>query len=38
MNLEFSKFNEENEEEFEDEEGNIFNKKLHEDLKRQGLI
>jgi splicing factor 3A subunit 3 len=26
------------EEEFEDKEGNVFNKKIYEDLKRQGLI
>lgn len=25
-------------EEFEDSEGNVFNKKTYEDLKRQGLI
>jgi len=25
-------------EEFEDEEGNVFNKKTYDDLKRQGLI
>ena len=27
-----------NEEEFEDSEGNVFNKKTYEDLKRQGLL
>lgn len=25
-------------EEFEDQEGNVFNKKTYEDLKRQGII
>lgn len=28
----------ENEEEYEDSNGNVFNKKTHEDLKRQGLL
>ena len=28
----------EDEEEFEDDEGNVFNKKTYEDLKRQGII
>jgi splicing factor 3A subunit 3 len=28
----------ENDEEFEDEEGNVFNKKTFDDLKRQGLL
>ena len=27
-----------NEEEYEDREGNVFNKKTYEDLKRQGLL
>ena len=27
-----------NEEEYEDHEGNVFNKKTYEDLKRQGLL
>ena len=27
-----------NEEEYEDTEGNVFNKKTYEDLKRQGLL
>ncbi len=28
----------EQEEEYEDREGNVFNKKTYEDLKRQGLL
>jgi splicing factor 3A subunit 3 len=28
----------ENMEEYEDDEGNVFNKKTYEDLKRQGII
>mmetsp|Transcript_46401 Transcript_46401/g.119742 ORF Transcript_46401/g.119742 Transcript_46401/m.119742 type:complete len:505 (-) Transcript_46401:415-1929(-) len=31
-------FNAANEEEYEDEDGNVFNRKTYEDLKRQGLI
>lgn len=31
-------FKPEDEEEFEDEEGNVYNRKMYEDLKRQGLI
>ncbi len=31
-------FKAEAEEEFEDAEGNVYNKRTYEDLKRQGLI
>lgn len=31
-------FKAETEEEFEDREGNVYNKKTYEDLRRQGLI
>jgi splicing factor 3A subunit 3 len=33
-----SGFKAELEEEFEDKEGNVFNRKVFEDLKRQGLL
>ena len=31
-------FNAPTEEEYEDEEGNVYNKKTYEDLRRQGII
>ncbi|KAF0733205.1 hypothetical protein Ae201684_010021 [Aphanomyces euteiches] len=36
--LEIETFNKDNEEEFEDSEGNVFNRKTYEDLARQGLL
>ncbi|KAF0684402.1 Aste57867_23637 [Aphanomyces stellatus] len=36
--LELETFNKANEEEFEDSEGNVFNRKTYEDLARQGLL
>eukprot|EP00457_Paulinella_chromatophora_P003503 gb/GEZN01003511.1/.p1 GENE.gb/GEZN01003511.1/~~gb/GEZN01003511.1/.p1 ORF type:complete len:504 (+),score=104.85 gb/GEZN01003511.1/:184-1695(+) len=38
VNLSSSGFKPEEEEEFEDKDGNVFNKKTYEDLRRQGLI
>ncbi|KAF0716999.1 hypothetical protein AaE_010948, partial [Aphanomyces astaci] len=35
--LEIETLNKANEEEFEDSEGNVFNRKTYEDLARQGL-
>jgi splicing factor 3A subunit 3 len=34
----FGQWKPEAEEEFEDKDGNVFNKKTYEDLKRQGLL
>lgn len=38
MESEYSQFNIETEEEFEDTDGNILNKKTYNDLKKQGLL